>query len=198
MNRQHRISEIKPTGVRERILNAASEILADEGVQHLSQVQTARRAGVRQSHLTYYFPTRDDLLAAVTERLIGSIAAGLSQALSENGSSRELLERLAGSITDITHMRSFIAMAVEADGDPAIRKFMKHGTRLMHNAIANAIGGERAHEDARHILTAIWGLGLYHFLIRPTARTQVTDKYLSWLAGLNEQEDQIINKRIKS
>src|SRR5678815_5766477 len=40
-------------GIRERILGAAMSILHEGGIQALSQIQVARRADVRQSHLTY-------------------------------------------------------------------------------------------------------------------------------------------------
>ena len=66
----------KPVGVRERILDAALAILAESGLRNLTQVGVANRARVRQSHLTYYFPTRDDLLEAVTARAVDGIATG--------------------------------------------------------------------------------------------------------------------------
>lgn len=189
MTKHHQMSDMKPPGVRERILNAAAQILAEEGVQHLSQVQAARRAGVRQSHLTYYFPTREDLLAAVTEKMIGGIEESLRKTLSDGGGSeRSLLERLAASVADTAHMRSFLAMIIESDGDPAIRKFMRLGTQQMETAVAKAIGKENKNEDARNILIAVWGLGLYHFLIRPAAKAKVTDKYLSWLGPVGGQK----------
>ena len=55
----------KPVAVPERILDAALAILAESGLRNLTQVQVANRARVRQSHLTYYIPTRDDLLDAL-------------------------------------------------------------------------------------------------------------------------------------
>lgn len=52
-------------GVRERVLGAAIEIAQTAGLESMSQAKVARRAGVRQSHLTYYFPTRVDLIKAM-------------------------------------------------------------------------------------------------------------------------------------
>jgi AcrR family transcriptional regulator len=46
--------------VRTRILEAALGLLAEHGVTELTQPKIAAAAGVRQSHLTYYFPTRMD------------------------------------------------------------------------------------------------------------------------------------------
>ena len=53
--------------VREKILTAASELLLTEGFGTLTQQAVAARAGVRQSHVTYYFPTRNDLLRATAQ-----------------------------------------------------------------------------------------------------------------------------------
>lgn len=51
-----------PTRTRERILHAAFVLLNEDGFSALTQQHVCERAGIRQSHLTYYFPTRNDLL----------------------------------------------------------------------------------------------------------------------------------------
>jgi AcrR family transcriptional regulator len=51
--------------VRERLLEAALRLLAESGAHELTQPKVAKAAGVRQSHLTYYFPTRGELLQEV-------------------------------------------------------------------------------------------------------------------------------------
>lgn len=171
--------------MRERLLAAALEILGDGGIQQLSQVQVASRAGVRQSHLTYYFPTRDALLEAVTERGVEGIAASLRTLVAADGGRghRTLLERLARSVAETAHMRMFVAMIVEADSDPAVRSVMKRATARMEAALAAALGGRQASARARMVLAAVWGLGLYHFLMRPDAKGDPTRAYLSWLAA---------------
>ena len=55
--------------VRSRILEAALGLLAENGAHELTQPKVARAAGVRQSHLTYYFPTRGELLQEVARGL---------------------------------------------------------------------------------------------------------------------------------
>lgn len=52
------------------IVGVAIELLAKGGFANFSALKVAKRYGIRQSHLTYYFPTRDDLLAAMSETLI--------------------------------------------------------------------------------------------------------------------------------
>lgn len=67
-------SERKPRGPyrksaerREQILNAAYEAVDEHG-ERASLQDIADRVGVTQPALTYYFPTRDELLLAVLER----------------------------------------------------------------------------------------------------------------------------------
>jgi AcrR family transcriptional regulator len=52
---------------RLRILTAGVEVLHSEGFAALTQQAVAEKAGVRQSHITYYFPTRLDLLQATAQ-----------------------------------------------------------------------------------------------------------------------------------
>jgi AcrR family transcriptional regulator len=52
---------------RTRILTAGVEVLHSEGFAALTQQAVAAKAGVRQSHITYYFPTRLDLLQATAQ-----------------------------------------------------------------------------------------------------------------------------------
>lgn len=52
---------------RERILQAALAQYAELGIRGLTQPKVAKRAGVRGSHITYFFPKKADLLAAVLE-----------------------------------------------------------------------------------------------------------------------------------
>lgn len=52
---------------RLRILTAGVEVLHSDGFAALTQQAVAEKAGVRQSHITYYFPTRLDLLRATAQ-----------------------------------------------------------------------------------------------------------------------------------
>jgi len=51
--------------VERQILDAAWTLMADEGVAALSVREVARSVGLRQQSLTYYFPTKQDLLDAL-------------------------------------------------------------------------------------------------------------------------------------
>ncbi len=50
---------------REALLEAAISVVREGGYPALTQTRVAAVAGMTQSHLTYYFPTRTDLVQAV-------------------------------------------------------------------------------------------------------------------------------------
>jgi AcrR family transcriptional regulator len=55
---------------RDHILKAASDLLLDEGYAGFSVRGVAARAGVRLSHVQYYFPDPADIVAALLDRFV--------------------------------------------------------------------------------------------------------------------------------
>jgi AcrR family transcriptional regulator len=55
---------------REQIIAAAVEIIATRGLHNLSLSKIENRAGMKRGQLTYYFPTKEDILLAVFDRLL--------------------------------------------------------------------------------------------------------------------------------
>jgi AcrR family transcriptional regulator len=158
-----------PRPVRERILDAALELLQEGGIQQLTQPRAAARAGVRQSHLTYYFPSRADLLEATAMRFVESLAGAVGT-MGDRRSSRGIelgLAHLEKAIADPGHMRMFLGFLLEADRDPTVRAIVLRGVAHMEAAMAKLIGAPGGTEDARRALATAWGLGLYRFIQPP-------------------------------
>jgi len=61
---------LRPEGTRERILEAALEVLRDVGHGQFSVQKVARAAGVYQGNITYYWPRRRDLVLALALRVV--------------------------------------------------------------------------------------------------------------------------------
>ncbi len=55
---------------REQIVEAAVAAIAERGFQNLSLSEIERRAGMSRGQLTYYFPTKEEILLAVFDRLL--------------------------------------------------------------------------------------------------------------------------------
>ncbi|VWC55868.1 TetR family regulatory protein [Burkholderia contaminans] len=58
---------------RDRLLDAAAELVASQGIQNLTIEAVAAAAKVTKAGLVYHFKTRDDLLAALIERVVGEL-----------------------------------------------------------------------------------------------------------------------------
>lgn len=179
------------SGIREQILAAALDGLREAGIQKLSQVQVARRANVRQSHLTYYFPKRLDLVEAVAVRFIdGLVGAVEAMAAASAGSGPDaVLRRLSAMVTEPGHMRMFAGLIVEADGDAGYRAVMVREMRRVQSAVAGALGGEDASERALAVVAALWGFGLYRFLTREPANAEREAALVACLAGVARTQE---------
>lgn len=166
----------QPEGIKARIIDAATSILRETGIQGLSQVQVSRRARVRQSHLTYYFPKRHDLIEAVAIQFVEHAFGTIGDAAAAS-SPRELpvvLQRMAAVVADESHMRMFTGVVVEADGDPELRAVLMRVTRRLQARLAERLTGNDAMERARLALSMLWGAGLYDFTMRPKRRARLT------------------------
>lgn len=106
--------------VRTRLLEAALGLLAESGAHELTQPRVARAAGVRQSHLTYYFPTRGELLQEVARYSIEKLAGQLAHA--KPGA---LAEGIAAGAADKRRSRVMLGLVAAADRDQAIKKRMR-------------------------------------------------------------------------
>jgi AcrR family transcriptional regulator len=107
---------ISKVPVRDRVLDAALQLLATHGFPALTQQRVANAARVRQSHVTYYFPRRLDLLRAVAEHAAGAAMA----APSDTTTLRELRERMLAAAADPTLARLMVAILALADEDPTL------------------------------------------------------------------------------
>jgi AcrR family transcriptional regulator len=118
---------------RQTILEAALAVLRDDGYLGFTQPRVAARAGVRQSHLTYYFPTRADLLVAVAQvavdnqrSIIGSLVesgeagpAGLASVLTQAENARVLLTLVcaADDVPEVRELFQGLAAGMVANGE---------------------------------------------------------------------------------
>jgi AcrR family transcriptional regulator len=108
--------------VRHRILEAALRLLAERGAHELTQPRVARAAGVRQSHLTYYFPTRADLLQAVARHSIATLTGELAQVPHTPAA---VARGVAAGAADKRRVRLMLGLVGAADRDPAIKRRLR-------------------------------------------------------------------------
>jgi len=58
---------------RLQIVTAAEIVISEKGLQHLSLAEIEKKAGMSRGQLTYYFPTKEEILLAVFDRCVESI-----------------------------------------------------------------------------------------------------------------------------
>lgn len=128
-------SQFAPT--RERILHAAVEILNAEGFGALTQTRVAEKAGVRQSHVTYYFPVRNDLLRETAvygcSAMLEMFSAGIAAGTVTLATARSFF---VADISDRRFARLMCALIVASDEDDRIKPWVSsfeqiHRERLL-------------------------------------------------------------------
>lgn len=107
--------------VRQSILDAGVALLKDKGVAALTQPQVARAAGIKQSHLTYYYPTCADLLLAIAEYSIAATLERFAERLAGHPAPATVAGQIAEVMIDGLPPRLIVGLIVAADAEPKIR-----------------------------------------------------------------------------
>ena len=82
----------------------------------------AKAAGISQSHLTYYFPTRQALLTAVLDRTATDQLAGVEQAMRAASSNpKKLADAMGVAFEKAENSRVLISFALAASEDADVR-----------------------------------------------------------------------------
>jgi AcrR family transcriptional regulator len=145
-----------------RIIEAALALLAEGG--ELTQPRVARAAGVRQSHLTYYFPTVTDLLQAVARRSFDTLAAEFGVAPGRRPAS--LAHGMARAAADQRRVRMMLGLVSAADRDRSLRPRMRAFVKELRGRMApllKAGGLNVSPADLAFLHTVIVGSAVLQF-----------------------------------
>ena len=112
--------------IRETLIEAALKLLREQGFAALSQPRIAAEAGVRQSHLTYYFPARADLLLAVADRSCELLLAPLHERARRGElTPDDIADRLATAVSDRGLARIFHTLVSVSEEDVSLKRQMR-------------------------------------------------------------------------
>jgi len=67
------LRSLRAQATRRKLLDASADLLAERGYSRVSTAAVAERAGVAHGTLFKHFPTKSELLAATTERVLGGV-----------------------------------------------------------------------------------------------------------------------------
>ena len=150
--------------VREKILTAATEMLLTVGFNSLTQQAVAARAGVRQSHLTYYFPTRNDLLRGTAQFGMEAMLLPMVETATSGGISPcQLRELLMPDKSDRQWFRLMTGLAAASEEDESIRQWMRDfDSQVVAKLAAGFVAaGVEISDDEVHFLHATF-IGALH------------------------------------
>jgi AcrR family transcriptional regulator len=127
---------------RRHIIESALTELRQDGFAAFSQTKVAKRAGLRQSHLTYYYPTRVDLLTAVAEVAMEQQISALDDLLSGSLKDRAP-EKIASLLGRKENARVLLALVQGADEEPRLRAlFADFASQMRERATALLSAGQ--------------------------------------------------------
>ena len=109
---------------RQEIINAGLVVLRESGYSGFTQPRVAAEAGLRQSHLTYYFPTRVDLLEGVARAAIDRQLEAVDGIVGAS-SPRAAAKTIANVTVRHENTRVIMALAQAADQEPVLRELFR-------------------------------------------------------------------------
>jgi len=182
---------------RESLIEAAIAAVREGGYPALTQPRVAALAGMSQSHLTYYFPTRSDLVKAVAERIVraqlGRVDAQAAP-LSQEAAISNVTELVMATGTT----RVFMALVLAADTESSARAplgelvagMRQRATYLLATLSGDAQSPERisAHaDDGRLFHAAVVGATILSLTEGEQADNEATARMLAHLLALLTQ-----------
>lgn len=125
------LQEAKSLRMREKICRAVTDCLVSDGYAETSISRVAAHAGVSKGALQHHFPTREDMMAATAEWLLGNATfihlRNTRGPRSERSTERELMRTWEkGANTD--EFRALLEILVKIRTDEALRARL--GSRL--------------------------------------------------------------------
>ena len=146
---------------RQDIIEAGLATLSESGFVGFTQPRVAARVGLRQSHLTYYYPTRLALLTAVAEAAIGRQLAALDKVLEASG--KEAGKAISKLAVRHENTRVMMALAQASDQEEPLQKLFRQLADGIVSRLADflkSINPASTVEDARLLHALAVGLAV--------------------------------------
>jgi AcrR family transcriptional regulator len=173
-NRSHIDRDVK----RDEILNVADALLLRDGYDATTIASIARRVGVTSNAVYWYFPSKDDLLAAVLERRQNRAIANLDDR--ESGElDEQVLAMLAhldevATLTASVHERAAHSTAVAEMHD---RFHLGADGCLKANLRDAGLAPDDADRTAQAIMAIVEGIHLHE----PDRDSAARDEFVLWV-----------------
>ena len=162
---------------RKQILDAAEKLLLRNGYETTAMAEVARRAGVANNAVYWYFPSKDDLLAAVLgrrqERALENLPAPDTLTLDEQALAMLAQLDQVAKLTATVHERAQHSTAVAE----MHKAFHAAADRLLQTLFQDAgLEASDAAQAARAMMALIEGIHLHE----PDRDTTARDDLVLW------------------
>ncbi len=170
------------TETEQKILAAATEVFLQKGKDGSRMQEIARKAGINQAMLHYYFRSKDRLYETVLAHLIRNFMQHILLSIPKTDDIRQLLNSFISHYIDQIsrniELLRFILWEIERGGELFVREirriFSEHGFQgpPFIDVIQQAIrkGQIRAVDPLQFVLSVI-GMCVYPFIARPIVET---------------------------
>ncbi|GAU86192.1 TetR/AcrR family transcriptional regulator [Bosea sp. BIWAKO-01] len=124
---------------RNQIVEAGLALLAEEGLPGLTQPKIAARTGLRQSHLTYYYPTRTSLVTTVARAAFDAQAEAARAVIARISSVGEAAAAIAAVTGRHERTRVLVALNQASEREPEVRQLFNDLTKILHSEFAGLL-----------------------------------------------------------
>lgn len=171
-----------PVSARDRILDAALEIVADEGVGRLTNRSLAAKAGVSLGTLTYHFGSQNDVLREALTRFVESEAARLETITTATGAAENpevalvaVQKLLSGeSGRRLAKLELYLAAARAPELSESARRCFDAYDAVVAQGL-RSIGADASELNVRSIVALIDGLQLRRLSLGDTEELPVAE-----------------------
>lgn len=168
------VKTVEPNEIetRERILDAAEELFANQGYKGASLKAIASAAGVTGAMINYYFGNKNNLYHAVLDRIVQDIGKMVQDVLATGRPAVERLEIFFGWFYDYAAQHpNFSKLTKMGLGGPEKEHFREIMEKFFHPIFLIGVGffenelpsKTKNGLDTRHLLLSIYGMTTAYF-----------------------------------
>ncbi|MDZ4701260.1 MAG: TetR/AcrR family transcriptional regulator [Rhodothermales bacterium] len=189
-----------PQETEARVLAAATAEFHEKGFSGARMQEIARRAGLNQSLLHYYYRTKDRLFEAVFSRAVRHVMVPVLEVLGSPLPLREKVERFVHTYIDQVlvnpHVPGFVVEELRRNPD-RLRTFMSGHTNGLFAILAAQIEEAVAAGQIRpiapaHFVANLMALCVFPFVARPMVQTVTGMDDTAYHAFLQQRKEVVV------
>ncbi len=139
-----------PEEVTDRILTGTLSVLATYGSRRLSMTEVGRKIGLSRATLYRYFPTKDDLLDALTAHVLNGFERAMTEAVANDREPTHRLEVVVTAMSNYFKATPVMSQLLRSEASVVLdfyEQCFKQMLRIVFDALSPAFGTDR--DDAR-------------------------------------------------